>query len=227
MSINKVFIGYDDRETICYHTCCNSIIRQSTKPISITPLALNNLSNYHETHNDGSNKFIYSRFLVPFLCNYKGWALFIDGDMILLDDISKLFDLKDSSKAVMVVKHNYKTKMPTKYLGAKNEDYPRKNWSSVILWNCEHPANQVINPEFIQLANGAQLHRFTWLNNNLIGELPIEWNWLPDELGENKNAKLLHYTLGAPCFIDFAETPMADKWHKARILTEYSLQHKL
>jgi lipopolysaccharide biosynthesis glycosyltransferase len=227
MSINKIFIGYDDKEAIAYHTCCNSIIRQSTKPITITPLALNNLNNYHETHKDGSNKFIYSRFLVPFLCNYKGWALFIDGDMILLDDISKLFDLKDNSKAVMVVKHNYKTKMPIKYLGAKNEDYPRKNWSSVILWNCEHPANQVINPEFIQLANGAQLHRFTWLNNNLIGELPIEWNWLPDELGENKNAKLLHYTLGAPCFINFAETPMADQWHKEKILTEYCLQHKL
>lgn len=225
--MNNIFVGYDNREAIAYHTCCNSIIRHSTKPIAITPLALNNLNDYKESHQDGSNQFIYSRFLVPHLMDYKGWALFIDGDMIFLDDVSKLFDLKDESKAIMVVKHNYKTKMPIKYLGAKNEDYPKKNWSSVILWNCSHPANQIINPEFIQVASGAQLHRFTWLTDDLIGELPIEWNWLPDEFGENKNAKLLHYTLGTPCFVDFAKTPMADKWHKERILTQYSLQHKL
>ena len=164
---------------------------------------------------------------MPSLTDYKGWALFIDGDMILCDDISKLFDLKDESKAVMVVKHDYKTKCKEKYLGAKNENYPRKNWSSVILWNCGHQANKVLTADFIENATGAQLHRFTWLTDNLIGELPIEWNWLPDEFGLNDNAKLLHYTLGTPCFHDFATTPMADKWHKERIYTEYSMQYKL
>lgn len=227
MHINHIFIGYDKREAIAYHVCSNSIARHATKPVSITPLSLNTLGLYNETHTDGSNQFIYSRFLVPSLMNYKGWALFIDGDMILRDDISKLFDLVDNSKAVMVVKHNYKTKRKEKYLGSKNEDYPRKNWSSVILWNCEHKANKVLTPQFVENATGAQLHRFTWLANDLIGELPIEWNWLPDEFGENKNAKLLHYTLGTPCFYDFATTPMADEWHKERIYTEHSTQYKL
>jgi lipopolysaccharide biosynthesis glycosyltransferase len=220
----SVFIGYDPREAIAYHVCANSIIRKATVPVGLNPLALNLMLGYKEQHNDGSNHFIYSRFLVPHLMNYQGWALFIDGDMILRDDISELWNLRDETKAVMVVKHDYKTRMPVKYLGAKNEDYPRKNWSSVILWNCGHALNRKITPEFVQNATGAQLHRFTWIPDDQVGELPIEWNWLPDEFGENKNAKLLHYTLGTPCFNDFATSPMSDEWHRERIFTEYSQQ---
>ena len=219
-----VFIGYDPREAIAYHVCANSIIRKATVPVGLNPLALNLMSGYKEQHNDGSNHFIYSRFLVPHLMNYQGWALFIDGDMILRDDINELWNLRDETKAVMVVKHDYKTRMPVKYLGAKNEDYPRKNWSSVILWNCGHALNRQITPEFVQNATGAQLHRFTWIPDDQVGELPVEWNWLPDEFGENKNAKLLHYTLGTPCFNDFATSPMSDEWHRERIFTEYSQQ---
>lgn len=222
-----IFIGFDPREAIAYHVCTNSIIRHSTQTVSLTPLALNNLSNYKEKHTDGSNHFIYSRFLVPYLMEYKGWALFLDGDMLLRDDISKLWDLRDDSKAVMVVKHDYKTRMPVKYLGAKNEDYPRKNWSSVILWNCGHEANKSVSPDFIQNATGAQLHRFTWLDDNLIGNLPVAWNWLPDEFGSNINAKLLHFTLGTPCFHDFATSPMADEWHREKIYTDHSQQRGL
>lgn len=223
----NIFIGYDHREAVAYHVCVNSIIRQSSKPVAVTPLALKNMQDYQETHTDGSNQFIYSRFLVPHLMEYKGWAIFMDGDMLLRDDIEKLWALRDDSKAVMVVKHDYKTKMTEKYLGAKNENYPRKNWSSVILWNCGHEANKAVTPEFIQGATGAQLHRFTWLDDSLIGELPIEWNWLPDEFGANSNAKLLHYTLGTPSFHDFATTPMGDEWHRERIYTDYCLQRNL
>ena len=222
-----IFIGYDSREAVAYHVCANSIIRKSTAPVSLNPLALNLLSGYKESHNDGSNHFIYSRFLVPHLMNYQGWALFIDGDMILRDDIVNLWNLRDDSKAVMVVKHDYKTCMPVKYLGAKNEDYPRKNWSSVILWNCGHELNCHITPEFVQNATGAQLHRFSWIPDELIGEIPIEWNWLPDEFGTNQNAHLLHYTLGTPCFKDFATSPMADEWHRERIFTEHSQQYNI
>ena len=222
-----IFIGYDPREAIAYHVCANSIIRQSTQPVSLNPLALTIMNDYKETHTDGSNHFIYSRFLVPHLMNYKGWALFIDGDMLLRNDISKLWELRDDSKAVMVVKHNYQTRMPIKYLGAKNENYPRKNWSSVILWNCGHESNKSVTPEFVQNATGAQVHRFSWLKDEEIGELPIEWNWLPDEFGENKNASLLHFTLGTPSFSDFAETPQGSEWHKERILTEYCEQHSI
>jgi lipopolysaccharide biosynthesis glycosyltransferase len=219
-----IFIGYDTREAIAYHVCSNSIIRHSTEMVSLHPLSLNLLAGYEEQHTDGSNHFIYSRFLIPSLMNYKGWALFIDGDMILRDDISKLWNMRDESKAVMVVKHDYKTRMTEKYLGAKNENYPRKNWSSVILWNCGHEANRTVTPQFVQSATGAQVHRFTWLDDDLIGELPIEWNWLPDEFGENKDAKLLHYTLGTPCFHDFADTPMGNEWHRENIYTNYAEQ---
>ncbi len=222
-----VFIGYDPREAIAYHVCANSIIRHSSQPVSLTPLALNNLSGYQEQHTDGSNHFIYSRFLVPHLTNYRGWAIFMDGDMILRTDIDELWKMRDNDKAVMVVKHDYKTRMPVKYLGAKNEDYPRKNWSSVILWNCGHEENRRVNPRFVQNSTGAQLHRFTWLDDELVGELPKEWNWLPDEFGENENAKLLHYTLGTPSFHEFATTPMGSEWHRERIYTEYCLQRDL
>jgi lipopolysaccharide biosynthesis glycosyltransferase len=222
-----IFIGYDPREAIAYHVCSNSIIRHASQPVAITALALNNLKDYKETHTDGSNHFIYSRFLVPHLMNYQGWAIFMDGDMLLRWDINELWELRDESKAVMVVKHDYQTKMSEKYLGAKNENYPRKNWSSVILWNCAHPANASVTPEFIQSATGAQVHRFTWLTDDLIGEIPKVWNWLPDEYGYNGSAKLLHYTLGTPSFHEFATTPMGDEWHRERIYTEYCLQHDL
>jgi lipopolysaccharide biosynthesis glycosyltransferase len=222
-----VFIGYDPREAIAYHVCVNSIVRNASQPVAIVPLALNLLKDYKEEHTDGSNHFIYSRFLVPHLTGYNGWAIFIDGDMLLRDDITKLWEMREEDKAVMVVKHKYETKLTTKYLGAKNENYPCKNWSSVILWNCGHPANKKITPQFVQESTGAQLHRFTWLKPEQVGQLPIEWNWLPDEYGVNQGAKLLHYTLGTPSFHEFANTPMGDEWHRERIYTEYCQQHGL
>jgi Glycosyl transferase family 8 len=219
-----VFIGFDPREAVAYHVCANSLIRHASEPLALTPLALKNLSGYRETHNDGSNNFIYSRFLVPHLMKHQGWALFIDGDMLLRTDVAELWALRDESKAVMCVHHNYKTKTADKYLGTKNHDYPRKNWSSVVLWNCGHPANQGVTPEFVMSSTGAQLHRFTWLDDSLVGELPIAWNWLPDEFGANPEAKLLHWTLGAPCFHEYAGVPMADEWHRERQLTDFCKQ---
>ncbi len=219
-----VFIGFDLREPVAYHVCCNSIIRQSSLTLQMTPLALKNLSNYRETHTDGSNEFVYSRFLVPHLMNYRGWAVFMDGDMILRTDIAELWALRDDSKAVLCVQHDYRTHSPKKYLGAANTDYPRKNWSSVVLWNCGHPANQALTPDFIESASGAQLHRFSWLADDLIGALPIAWNWLPDEFGTNPEAKLLHWTLGTPCFDDYARAPMADEWHREHALTNFNAQ---
>jgi lipopolysaccharide biosynthesis glycosyltransferase len=219
-----IFVGYDPREAVVYHTCANSIIRHASRPVAIIPLALNLFTDYTETHTDGSNHFIYSRFLVPHLMDYLGHAIFIDGDMIVRADIAELWDLRDYTVDVQVVKHDYQTRMTEKYLGAKNENYPRKNWSSVILWNCQNPANKRLTPQFIEKATGAELHRFTWIKDERIGELPREWNWLPDEYGANPAAKLLHYTLGAPCFHEFATTDQADEWHRERMLTDYCLQ---
>ena len=219
-----IFVGYDPREAVAFHTCANSIIRHASRPVAIIPLALNLFEDYTETHTDGSNHFIYSRFLVPHLMGYQGHAIFIDGDMIVRGDIVELWNLANPYMDVQVVKHNYKTKMPVKYLGAKNEDYPRKNWSSVIIWNCNSWTNRRLTPEWIENSSGAELHRFTWIPDDRIGELPAEWNWLPDEYGANTSAKLLHYTLGTPCFHEFATTPQSDEWHRERILTEYCLQ---
>ena len=209
----RIFVGYDTKETIAYHVCANSIIRNSSQPVGITPLALSTLKDYNEIHTDGSNHFVYTRFLVPHLMNYTGCAIFIDGDMVVTEDIVKLLELYDPSYAVQVIKHNYKTKQSIKYLGAKNEDYPCKNWSSVMLWNCSHTKNKILTPEFVKHATGAQLHRFSWLSDNDVGELPVEWNWLADEYGVNNDAKIIHYTLGTPCFEEYANTPMADVWH--------------
>jgi hypothetical protein len=220
----RLFIGYDDRESVAYHVCCNSLIRHSSQPLAITPLALRNLSGYTERHTDGSNQFIYSRFLVPHLCDFSGWAVFMDGDMLLRDDIAKLWALRDERFAVQCVHHDYQTKAAAKYLGTKNPNYPRKNWSSVVLWNCAHPANRVLTPEFIESATGAQLHRFTWLTDDLVGEIPKVWNWLPDEFGANEEARLLHWTLGTPCFHEYADAPMAGEWHRERMFVNHSAQ---
>ena len=109
-------------------------------------------------------------------------------------------------------------------MGAKNEDYPRKNWSSVILWNCSSFPNRRLTPDFVQHATGSELHRFTWLDDERIGELPKAWNWLPDEFGPSEDAKLLHYTLGTPCFNEFKDTPMAEVWHQEHQLTDHCQQ---
>jgi lipopolysaccharide biosynthesis glycosyltransferase len=209
----NIYVGFDQKEAIAYHAFCQSLIDKSTIPIQITPLALNNLNLYSEGHTDRSNDFVYSRFLTPFLNNYDGWALFADGDMICQSDIRELFELRDDSKAVMVVKHDYKTKQEKKYLGNINENYPRKNWSSVILWNCNHPKHKVLSPDFVKNQTGKYLHRFSWLDDEEIGELPIEWNWLAIEYEENPNAKIVHYTLGTPCFNDYRDSSMSNLWH--------------
>lgn len=221
-----IFIGYDPREAIAFHVCSNSIIRHASQPVQIIPVALNLFKDYTEVHNDGSNHFIYTRFLVPYLMHWSGHALFIDGDMIVRSDITELWEMRNPALDVQVVKHDYRTRMPIKYMGAKNEDYPRKNWSSVIIWNCNSFPNRKLTPEYVMKATGKHLHRFEWLDDSRIGELPIEWNWLPDEFGPNENAKLLHYTLGTPCFNEFANTPMNEDWHKERSLTNYCQQNE-
>ena len=214
MQLEKIplVVGFDQREAIAYHTFCQSVLEKASLPVQFTPLAENTLAGYKETHTDGSNRFIYSRFLTPYLCNFRGWAIFADGDMICQTDIKELWDLRDESKAVQVVQHDYQTKTHTKYMGNKNENYPRKNWSSLILWNCGHPAHRVLTPDFIQKQTGAFLHRFSWLSEEQIGTLPREWNWLAIEYADNLRAKLVHYTLGTPCLKDYADTAMSDIW---------------
>ena len=213
MSKINLYVGYDEREAIAYHVFCHSVIKNTSIPVKITPLALSQLKEFNETHKDRSNDFVYSRFLTPYLNEFDGWAIFADGDMICQADLKELIGMADPSKALMVVKHDYQTKASIKYLGNINENYPRKNWSSVILWNCSHPKHKILTPEFVSNQTGKFLHRFSWLDDNDIGELPVEWNWLACEYEKNIAAKLIHYTLGTPCFKDFRDTDMAEIWY--------------
>ena len=209
-----VFIGYDPREPVAYHVCVNSIIRNTEELVCPIPLSLKALKSvYQEAHTDGSNDFIYSRFLIPALKDYVGHAIFIDGDMLVTGDIAELWDLRSHYHAVQVVKHDYKTKAKKKYLGNTNEDYPRKNWSSVIIWNAGHYANRELTPSRVMSMTGAELHRFSWISDERIGELPKEWNWLETEYEKNEQAKLIHYTLGTPCFDEYKDTDTSGLWH--------------
>jgi lipopolysaccharide biosynthesis glycosyltransferase len=209
----NLYVGYDEREAIAYHVFCHSVIKNTSIPVKITPLVLSQLKEFNETHQDRSNDFVYSRFLTPYLNEFDGWAIFADGDMICQADLKELIGMADPNKALMVVKHDYQTKASIKYLGNINENYPRKNWSSVILWNCSHPKHKILTPEFVSNQTGKFLHRFSWLDDNDIGELPLEWNWLACEYEKNTEAKLIHYTLGTPCFKDFRDTDMAEIWY--------------
>lgn len=208
----RLVVGFDQREAVAYHTFCQSVLDRATQPVQFLPLAVHTLADYRETHTDGSNRFIYTRFLTPHLMGFSGWAIFADGDMVCKADIAELWALRDDRMAVQVVQHDYRTRRTTKYLGNRNEDYPRKNWSSVILWNCAHPANRALTPEFIARQPGAFLHRFAWLEDAQIGALPLTWNWLAIEYPDAPDAKLVHYTLGTPCLREYADSAMSGDW---------------
>lgn len=198
---------------MAYHTFCQSVLEKASEPVQFIPLTKNVLNGF-DGQRDGSNEFIYSRFLVPYLQGFQGHAIFADGDMICRADIAELWALRDPYKAVQVVKHDYTTKHPVKYLGAKNEMYDRKNWSSLILWNCGHFMNHGLLPKEIQAMTGSALHRFQWLPDTRIGELPMAWNWL-DEYGESESAKLVHHTLGIPVWQPYKQMWCANEWQEA------------
>jgi len=210
-----LFVGYDERESVVFHTFNQSVLDHTTYPVSITPLHESMLGCF-DGQRDGTNRFVYSRYLVPDLMDFQGWALFCDGDMIVLGDLVELWALRDPTKAVQVVKHNYKTSSSRKYVGTpiedKNVDYPRKNWSSVVLWNCGHPSNGCLTREYVERTGPEVLHRFKWLRDSEIGALPIEWNMLVNEV-ECENPKLVHYTLGCPGIEGYEDCPHAQTWH--------------
>jgi hypothetical protein len=166
---------------------------------------------------DGTNAFIYSRFLVPQLMDYQGWAVYMDSDMLLRDDLVKLWDQRDEAKAVMVVHHEYHTKHRRKLIGTPmecdNADYPRKNWSSMMLWNCAHPQNRILTTEFVSDAPGSVLHRFSWLKDDLVGSIATDWNHLVGEYQLTDKAKLVHFTHGAPCFSHYRKCDYSAEWH--------------
>jgi lipopolysaccharide biosynthesis glycosyltransferase len=198
----NVFVGYDSREDIAYRVCKYSILKHNSL-VNVIPIIQKELRSeglyYREIDALSSTEFSLTRFLVPHLSNYMGWSLFCDCDFVWLEDIQNLFDLCDNKFAVMVVKHNYKPKSLLKMDGKVQTIYPRKNWSSMILWNCEHPSNKKLTIQTINTCDPSYLHQFKWLKDDEIGEVPIEWNWL---VGWNTGSipKSIHYTEGGPWF---------------------------
>ena len=207
----NVFIGFDEGEKVSYHILSESIRRQSSVPVSITPLCLSNIPEFkRELQPNQSTEFAFSRFLVPYLSDYKGWSLFLDSDMMFRDDIKNLWNMIDKDKSIMCCKHDYVPKQNVKFRGAKNEPFPKKNWSSFMLMNNERC--KMLTKEFVETATGLELHQFKWTHEENIGELPLEWNWLVSEYDYNKNAKNVHWTLGGPYFKDYAKSDYADEW---------------
>jgi hypothetical protein len=205
-----IFVGLDARERLLFHVFCSSVARRTERAVAFTPLT----AAFGGGRRDGSTDFAYARFMVPFLADFRGWAIYADGDMVCRADIAELWNMREERYAVMVAKHDYVTHAAKKMDGARNEHYPRKNWSSVMLFNCAHPANKTLMPAYIETADGAQLHRFRWLPDELIGDVPLEWNWLCGEYPHNGDAKLLHYTLGAPCFRGYEACDHGAEWRE-------------
>lgn len=187
----KVFIGYDYRQPISYTIAQHSLFTRSTKPVSITPLVLEQLP----LERQGLTPFTFSRFLVPYLCDYKGFALFVDIDVLFTGDVAKLFELADSNYAVQVV---------------KNEK--RFEWASVMLFNCEKCT--ILTPEYIEEAK--ELHTLKWAKEEEIGALPSEWNHLVGYDEKRRDAKLVHFTQGVPCHDETHLSEYSNEWHKVQ-----------
>jgi lipopolysaccharide biosynthesis glycosyltransferase len=215
--MNKVFIGWDSREDIAYQVCENSILSRSST-CEVIPLQQNKLreSGLYTRDIDtlSSTEFTFTRFLIPALMQYRGWAMFADCDIIFLEDLQNLFDLVDDRYAVMCVKHEYTVSEGIKMDGKKQTVYPRKNWSSVFLINCGHYSNKQLTPEIVNNSTGQYLHRFSWIEDRDIGEISHEWNWLVGVYSEPKDGKpkAIHYTEGGPWFKNYRDCEYNKEW---------------
>tara|TARA_R100000479_G_C6378796_1_gene200175 strand:- start:309 stop:980 length:672 start_codon:yes stop_codon:yes gene_type:complete len=209
----RIFIGYDEGEKIAFHVLAESIRKQSSEPISITPIDLNTIRNHfiRDKVSNQSTEFAFSRFMVPYLSNYEGWSIFMDCDMLLRTDINELWKLRDEDYAVMCVKHDYEPKQDVKFRGAKNEKFPKKNWSSLMLMN--NAKCKLLTPEYVRTASGLELHQFKWLESERdIGAIPKTWNWLVGEYEYNPLANNVHFTLGGPYFYDYVNCDYSKEW---------------
>lgn len=210
-----VFIGFDPRETVAWHVLCHSILVRSSQPVSFIPLALDHLHDVYTRPRDPlqSTDFSFTRFLVPYLSGYTGWSIYLDCDIIMQADIAELWSLRDEQYAVMCVKHQHQPSESTKFLGATQTVYPKKNWSSVLLYNNAKCAT--LTPEYVNSATGLELHQFSWLlSEQEIGALPRTWNHLvgydlPDALAKN-----IHFTTGGPYFKEYSYCEHSGNWFR-------------
>lgn len=224
----RVFIGWDRRELLASQVCARSMTRNASQPLDLRPLILPHLQATglycRPTEIRGTRLFdiisqhpmatdhALTRFLVPELAGRKGWALFCDGDILWRGDVAELFGVADPKYAVMVVKHDHKPPEVAKMDGQVQAQYECKNWSSVILWNCAHPANAALRVGAVNTKPGLWLHQFRWLAPELIGALPVEWNWLAGYSEPIAAPKAVHFTKGTPDMTGHYEAPYADEW---------------
>lgn len=225
----KVFIGFDQVESVAWHTMAHSILSRSSKPVALIPVNLANLKDVYKRERDPkqSNEFSFSRFLVPYLANYEGYAIFFDCDMMLRTDIAEIMSAIDSEpgKAVYVVKHDYEPRDGIKYLNTVQYTYPRKNWSSVVLWNCGHPANKAVTLDFVNSGTPMELHRFSWLKDDEIGDLDVRWNWLVGEYDDPPaDVKNVHWTVGGPYFEEYKNVDFSEEWFKGCNAMKFCMQ---
>lgn len=213
----NAYIGYDSREAVAYSVLAHSIHARASAPVSTAPLMLSQLGKIltRERHPLQSTDFSFSRFLTPYLSGYAGWSVFMDCDMLVLEDIARLWALRDDRYAVMVVKHDHVPKETIKFLGEPQSKYEKKNWSSVMLFN--NAKCQALTPDYVNTASGLELHQFKWLgNDDLIGALPNRWNHLVGYDAPRRDAALVHYTLGGPYFPEYADCEYSREWQHER-----------
>jgi len=216
-TVINTFVGYDPREAVAFNVLSHSIHVRASQPVSITLLMLSQLKGIltRERHPLQSTDFSFSRFLTPYLSGYSGWSIFMDCDMLMLDDIANLWRLRDERYAVMVVKHDHVPKERTKFLGEPQSQYEKKNWSSVILFN--NAKCRALAPDYVSRASGLELHQFKWLeSDDLIGALPDRWNHLVGYDLPRRDAALVHYTVGGPYFEEYKDCEYAEEWRQER-----------
>jgi hypothetical protein len=224
----NIYIGFDAVETTAFHTLAQSIIEYASGPIRISPICSKHYSKFFNRERDEkqSNDFSFTRFLVPYLNNYDDFAIFMDCDMMLRTDIFEVLKNLNPNNAISVVKHDYTPSNTVKYLNNVQYAYPRKNWSSFVVWNCGHPKNTTLTPEFVEKATGLTLHRFTWLDDHEIGELDVKWNWLVgDYINPPTDVKNVHWTLGGPYFEEYSTVDFSNEWFKMNKKMNYCKQN--
>jgi lipopolysaccharide biosynthesis glycosyltransferase len=222
----RIFIGWDQREPEAYEVARFSLERRASIPVEVSAIKLDELKArgfYHRGEDPlASTEFTYSRFLTPALAGFEGWALFCDCDFLWLGDVAELLKFADSKKALFCVQHDYRPTETTKMDGKIQTVYPRKNWSSLMLFNCDHPSVRKLTPEVVNRETGAYLHRLQWLVDDDIGALPVEWNWLEgwNQPPASGTPKAVHFTRGGPWFEQWREVDYGDLWLEERALLE-------
>ncbi len=219
----KIFVGYDSREDIAWQVCRHSLLRHGGSDLGVYPLklsALRELGLYtRPVDAKASTEFSISRFLTPYLGAHDGWSIFTDCDFLFTAGIREIETSLDHAKAICVVKHDYTPALSVKMDGKQQHVYPRKNWSSFIAFNGAHPAVKALTPDVVNTAEPAYLHRFNWVRDEDIGELPLKWNFLVGEYPKPTTAPAaIHYTNGGPWFDNHEDVDYGDLW-----LTERSL----